>query len=71
MIDSYELKASLKNSIEDWINKMCDEDMWIDLDFYCQPELSQRMSDAAYSVLSACVENQRYAKFEGVFKDKK
>jgi len=66
-MESFELKVSLQRSLQKWMNGVCQDDEWADLDFYCQPELAQRMAEASYSVLLASVENQHYAKFEGVF----
>ena len=61
-MDSFELKASLQKAIQKWMDSICEDDIWADLNFYCQPNLAQRMTEAASAVLLASAENQHYAK---------
>lgn len=69
-MESFELKASLQKSLQEWMDNNCEDNAWAALDFYCHPELSQRMAEASYAVLLASSENQHYAKLEGAFKEK-
>jgi hypothetical protein len=64
-MENYELRSSLQNAIQKWMNEVCEDDDWEDLDFYCR--MTQRMSNVAFAVLISCVENQRYERLEGFF----
>ena len=59
------LKATLHNAMEEWMNDNCNTDNWPNM--YVGDKTSDLMAEAAASVFDAVEEIQVYGKEEGFF----
>lgn len=63
------LLSSLTDVINGWVNEECDADDWNNVVEYLGNDTSSFMADAAFAVLLATAESQRYAVKQGYLKE--
>lgn len=59
------IKASLEDVIQKWADKECEQGVLGDRDAWWPDRLTERMAEAAYAVLMANDEGQKYATEQG------
>lgn len=59
---STQIKATLEKAIQDWADKGCEANDWQQLQVWWPESLTARMADAAYAVLMANHDGQKFAK---------
>lgn len=62
-------RAKLEESMSDFINSICEDDEWADVNVFVSADLYKHMAHAAAAVLDQAIEGQAWLRAEGCMDD--